>query len=413
MTTAKNRVKPLCDKHLKRYMLAGMLLPPLRKHFMNQILTTQALSNAATAQTPEGHFGDEDYQPALESLLASLHSQAQLGPIGLYAASSKLIASLKRRRQLTARLEQQPALTGSKIEKPVFILGFPRTGTTLLHNLFASDSANRSIRLWEMRDPLAEGEQQVSKAIKETEALVEAGYRLSPKLRDIHPLKAQWPDECSWLFRNSFASMVNGFSYYIPDYVNWLLARDMTEDYQYFRRQLQAILSLRPGGPLVLKDPCHIWHLPELLKTFPDARIIQLHRDPQQTVASFVSLCRALQEGGATARPLPQIGEYCMHMLTTGLDRMLTARDQLPAQNFIDLSYQDLVANPLGTMEKIYLKLDMPFTRQSHSGIEQWLAQGSKHTGKHHYQLADFGLTSTDIQQKFATYNQRFASYLK
>nr|VFK64415.1 MAG: Sulfotransferase family protein [Candidatus Kentron sp. UNK]VFK71070.1 MAG: Sulfotransferase family protein [Candidatus Kentron sp. UNK] len=380
---------------------------------MNQILSAQALSNAAQAQFPEGDYGHENYQPALDTLLRGLLEEAKLEPVGLYAASSRLIASLKRRRQLVAHIEKHPETADIKIERPVFILGFPRTGTTLLHNLFASDPANRSIRLWEMRDPFAESEQDIAKAMEEMQALVESAYRLSPRLVDIHPLKAEWPDECSWLFRNSFASMVNAFSYFIPGYVQWMLARDMTEDYEYFRKQLQAILSLRPGSPLVLKDPCHIWHSPELLKTFPDARIIQLHRDPQQVAPSFISLCLALQEGAATIRSLPEITDYCLNMLTAGLEQMLAAREQLPQEHFIDLGYHELVANPEAALERLYGGLEMNFSSQAQTGIRQWLSRGSRHTGKHRYQLSDFGLTAQDVEQRFSAYNEYFVDILK
>ena len=185
-----------------------------------------------------------------------------------------------------------------------------RTGTTLLHNLFASNPANRAIRLWEMQDPFATSDEDIAKAIEEMRGLVEAAYHLAPRLKDIHPLQAEWPDECSWLFRNSFASMIHGFSYFIPGYVAWMLARDMGEDYRYYRKQLQAILSLRSGNPLVLKDPCHTWHIPELLATFSGARIIQLHRNPREVVPSFISLCQTLQEGESTLRPRPE-GALC------------------------------------------------------------------------------------------------------
>lgn len=375
---------------------------------MNQILSIPALSNAAAAQVPKGDFGSEDYEPALEVLLKSLHDESQLEPIGLFAISAQLIASLKRRRQLVARFERHPEIKDIKIEKPIFILGFPRSGTTLTHNLFSSDPANRTIRLWEMRNPFVETETEISKAIEETKAMVVVAYKLSPKLVDIHPINAEWPDECSWLFRNSFASMVHAFSYFIPSYFEWITTRDMTEDYVYYRKQLQAILSLRHGCPLILKDPCHIWHIPELLKTFPDARILQLHRDPRQMVPSFISLCRALQEGGMKLRPLPEIGEYCVNMLTTGLDRMLTSREQLPKENFTDMGYFELLANPEAAMEKLYDQLGMTLSSNGRTGIQQWLLQGKKHTGKHQYGLSDFGLTVQGIDEKFARYDERF-----
>nr|VFJ69482.1 MAG: Sulfotransferase family protein [Candidatus Kentron sp. FM]VFJ70166.1 MAG: Sulfotransferase family protein [Candidatus Kentron sp. FM]VFK18105.1 MAG: Sulfotransferase family protein [Candidatus Kentron sp. FM] len=377
------------------------------------ILSIQALSDAARAQFPEGDFGHEEYRPALERLLRSLHEEAQLTPVGLRATSSRLITALKHRRQLVAHGKKYPESAEIEIENPIFILGFPRTGTTLLHNLFASDATNRPIRLWEMQCPYAEGEKDIVKAMEETRALVDVAYRLAPGLMDIHPLKAEWPDECSWLFRNCFSTLSYGVNHFIPGYVQWLLSRDMTQEYRYFRKQLQAILSLRPGSPLVLKDPLHLWHLPALLKTFPDARVIQLHRAPQEVVPSGISLVRIVPVGEATIRPLSEIVDYYLNILTAGLERMLVSRAQSPQGHFIDLGYRELVANPEAAMEKLYAELGMDFSPQSRAGVRQWLSQGRRHTGKHHYQLADFGLTARDVEQRFVAYHERFANYLK
>lgn len=379
---------------------------------MNQALSLTALERAAEAQFPEGDFGGIQFKDGFQQLLHSLQQEAQLEPIGLFAASARLVASLKRRRQLSALIDSDPSIKSLTIEKPIFILGFPRTGTTLLHNLFASDPDNRSIRLWEMREPFITGEDKISKAIKETQSLVEAGYKLSPDLRDIHPLNAEWPDECSWLFRNSFASMVLGFSHYIPSYVDWLLEKDMSEEYAYFKLQLQSILSLRPGSPLVLKDPCHLWHIPQLLEAFPNAKIVQLHRQPAQVAGSFASLCRTLQTAGASPQSMQDTGQYSLKILHAGVDRMMAARDANKTNAFIDLAYSDLINDPTGTMRKLYESLDMDYTEGSHQGIQSWLDQGKKHTGKHHYTLQDFGLETSQVNDVFKEYMQRFSALL-
>nr|VFJ76384.1 MAG: Sulfotransferase family protein [Candidatus Kentron sp. FW] len=380
---------------------------------IDRILSIQALSDAAQARFPEGNFGHEEYRPALERLLRAYHEEAQLTPVGLRATSARLITALKHRRQLVAHGEKYPESAGIEIESPIFILGFPRSGTTLLHNLFASDTANRPIRLWEMHYPYAEDEEDIVKAMEETRALADEAYRVAPGLADIYPgLKAEWPGECSWLFRNCFSTLDYGFNHFIPGYVQWLLFRDMTEDYRYFHKQLQAILSLRPGGPLVLKDPLHLWHLPELLKTFPDARVIHLHRDPREMVPSGISLFRTAPVGEATIRSVPEIVDYYLNILTVGLERMLVSRARLPREHFIDLGYRELVANPEAAMEKLYAELGMDFSPRSRAGVRQWLSEGSKHTGKHHYQLADFGLTAWDVEQRFFAYRERFANYL-
>src|SRR6185295_13554250 len=143
-------------------------------------------------------------------------------------------------------------IRAASIAAPIFILGFPRTGTTLLHHLLAADSRNRAVRLWEMREPFAPDDRPgfdrdswMRSVIATTEQVVAAAYKLSPRLADIHPLRPTWPDECSWLFRNNFTSLVFGFSHFVPSYVEWLLAQDMRPAYAYFKLQLQGIVYQR------------------------------------------------------------------------------------------------------------------------------------------------------------------------
>lgn len=371
---------------------------------------------ASIAQVPAGSFGDDTFLEPMRTLLDALEAEAALEPMGQFAASARLITALNRRRRLAELLELRPEVRDQPIEAPIFVLGFPRTGTTLLHNLLAADARNRAVRLWEMREPVAPPDASESWArdtIATTEQLVEAGYRLSPRLVDIHPLRATWPDECSWLFRNGFASLVFGFSYFVPSYLQFMYARDARPDYAYFRLQLQAILSQRPGQPLVLKDPCHIWNLDALLETFPDARIIHLHRRLEEVVPSFASLCHALQEGGAKARPLEQIGAYAADMLEVGMQRMLAARERLGGEQILDLDYRDLVRGPLDTLAKIYSRFGLELDAGARASMDAWLETNRGLSGKHHYSLEMFGFDADALSRRFSPYNDTFAAHVR
>lgn len=374
------------------------------------------LIQAAAAQVPDADFGPAGFEEPLGRLLAALRDEARLTPQGTWTTVGRIVQSLKRRRLLSRLERRHPEIADVALPAPVVIVGFPRTGTTLLHNLFAADPANRAIRLWEMREPFAPvdaAEGWAAQVEQVTAQLVDAGYKLSPALVDIHPLKAEWPDECSWLFRNGFATLVQGFSDFVPGYIDWLMQRDMAPDYAYYRRQLQAIVFQRPGAPLVLKDPCHVWHLPELLGALPDARVIHLHRDVDRVVSSFASLCRALQQGTSVARSDAEIGAYAADMLETGMGRLLAARKTLPAERFVDVGYDRLVADPVATVADLYDRLDLPWTPATQAGLEGWLAEGSKLTGRHQHGLADFGLDADDVRARFAPYTDVFARFLE
>jgi hypothetical protein len=376
-------------------------------------LDEAALLRAATAQVPDADFGGEEFLPAFSRLLAALRDEAQLDRSGEWAAAARIVMALNRRRQLSRLLARAPELRDRPIASPIFILGFPRTGTTLLHNLLATDPRNRAVRLWEMREPFApddrpgfDAQAWSSSVIATTEQVIAAGYKMSPRLADIHPLRATWPDECSWLFRNSFTSLVFGFSHYVPSYVEWLLAQDMQPAYAYFKLQLQAITHQRGGAPLVLKDPCHLWHLGALLQVFPDARVIQLHRAPEQVVGSFASLCQALHEGGATARPSAEIGRYALDMLARGLQRIDAVRATLAPDRIFDVDYRELVGDPIETLQRIHARFGLSFEADARDRATAWLAENRGLSGRHRYELHDFGLDATEVERQFMSARQ-------
>jgi hypothetical protein len=376
-------------------------------------LDEAALLRAATAQVPDADFGGEEFLPAFSRLLAALRDEAQLDRSGEWAAAARIVMALNRRRQLSRLLARAPELRECPIASPIFILGFPRTGTTLLHNLLATDPRNRAVRLWEMREPFApddrpgfDAQAWSSSVIATTEQVIAAGYKMSPRLADIHPLRATWPDECSWLFRNSFTSLVFGFSHYVPSYVEWLLAQDMQPAYAYFKLQLQAITHQRGGAPLVLKDPCHLWHLGALLQVFPDARVIQLHRAPEQVVGSFASLCQALHEGGATARPSAEIGRYALDMLARGLQRIDAVRATLAPDRIFDVDYRELVGDPIETLQRIHARFGLSFEADARDRATAWLAENRGLSGRHRYELHDFGLDATEVERQFMSARQ-------
>lgn len=378
---------------------------------MARALDEAALLRASTAQIPDAEFGGDEFREPLRVLLTALNDEARLEAVGEWATVARVIASLNKRRRLWQILRDRPEVREQPISAPIFVLGFPRTGTTLLHNLLASDARNRAIRLWEMREPFAPDHPPAdwqAKTIAATEQLIAAGYQLSPRLAAIHPLRATWPDECSWLFRNGFASLVFAFAYHVPSYLSWLLARDARPDYAYFRLQLQAIVSQRPGAPLVLKDPCHLWQLDALLDQFPDARIIQLHRRVEDVVASFCSLVHALQEGGTKARSPEEIGRYASDMLEQGMSRMLAVRAGLADDRIVDVDYRELIADPLGVVAGLYRRFDLELDAAARSAMHAWLEQSRDLSGRHHYSLASYGLDEHAVRRRFAPYTERF-----
>ena len=378
---------------------------------MQTPLNEEKLIQAATRYVGTHDFYSEDYRPALRTLLTALEQEACLSQTGVCSTFGILLDALTKRARIATALASHPQIVETPIKRPVFIIGFPRTGTTLLHNLLAQDFANRTMRLWEMRAPISinDDQQWEHEQIAETESFLESFYQVAPAIRGIHPMQAICPEECNWLFRNSFTSLINALTYYIPTYFHWLIQNEMVSAYTFYKRQLQILLWRSRGNRLVLKDPSHLWNLDALLTVFPDAQIVHLHRNLLESLPSLCSLSYTLQGIYSERQDPLLVGMYCTKMVADGMKRMLSTRDSVRGKTFIDINYYRLVKDPIGTVRSIYAQIGWEFTAEAEAAMSVWLAQNKQHkAGKHNYSLEQFGLDSDQIRRSFTVYSGRF-----
>lgn len=380
-------------------------------------------------------FGVEEplearFRPALQALLRALHEEARLSPRGLALTRERVIRALGRRVALAQLERREPQLLTVPVERPIIVTGFPRTGTTLLHNLLARVEGLWAPPLWQLRTPVAPAtvrpEQQARWAEqqrRETELMLEQLYAGAPEFRAIHPMHADWPDECNWLLRNSFSTLVNAFSWFVPGYVEFLRSSAMDQAYADHRRFLRALLHGHAPGHapgharsprLALKDPCHMWQAEALLASYPDATIITLHREPAQIVPSLASLCASLQAIDTDSPRTPaEIGRFALYILGHGLRALEQARRTLPPERFIDLPYRELVAAPGAVLLTLGEQLGFDAGAVAVEEAGRWLADNRQHKlGRHRYALEEFGLGEGVIEEYFAEYRERFGALL-
>jgi hypothetical protein len=360
------------------------------------------------------------YQPALAALTRALTQEARLCPAGLERTQERLLALLGERAALAALEQREPSITELPVARPIVITGLPRTGTTLLHNLLARVEGLWAPPLWQLRSPVGIGDAEWEQTQRDdTRAMLDELYAAAPTLRSIHPMEPEWPDQCNSLLRKSFSTMANALTWYVPGYVQFLSTCDMRPAYADHQRWLRALLHRRRRiqgdlPRLALKDPFHMWHIEALLAVYPDATIIHLHREPAQVVPSFASLCESWQSVDADAPRRPaEIGRFCLYILDHGLKALEQARQKLPAERFIDLSYRELVASPGAALRKLggLLGFDAEGVAVEEAG--EWLDDNRQHKlGPHQYSLDDFGLTEDVIDEYFAAYRARFGPLL-
>lgn len=379
------------------------------------VLDKDALLQAAIEQTGLEDFGDDDFQEPLDRLVTALNGQARLNAFGTIRAQMTIASGLTNRLKIQGYLKQHPQLRDETIERPVFIVGLPRTGTTALHHMLSCDPRNRTLRLWEAQDPIPPPETasyHSDPRIARQREGVNLTEQFLPGFLTTHLLDAEAPDECYMLLNRSFMSVEYSAMFHIPDYANWLYANLCKRNsYAYHRLQLQLLQSRHPGQ-WVLKAPLHQLGLAEILKHYPDAIIVQTHRAPTSFVASGCSFSELLRKSGSDHIDRDEIGRDWMEMLEVYTRTFEADRARLEPQHpgqFLDIAHDEFVADPWQAIESIYHLRGEPVDEQGRGVMQQWLdahPQG-KH-GRHEYRLEDYGITRTQVSTLFDDYVRRY-----
>lgn len=372
---------------------------------------TAQLMAAARKKTGLDDFGDAAIQPALQQLLSSLEQEARLHPFGRWVMRRRLLDALVVRLKAQALLAAHPEIGQQDITAPLVIVGLQRTGTTLLHRLLAADPDTRALASWEAINPIPPAGITPGQPDPRIRAAVtaEKGLRyLAPDFFAIHPVEARAPEEDVLLTEYSFMSAVPEAMARVPSYARWLREQDARPVYVLLKALLQLLQWQRPGKRWVLKTPDHLGHLDVLLQVFPDAKIIYTHRDPVRTTASFSSM---LVHGYGVFSDTVDAAEVARHWQqrnVSAVNKALQVREQHP-DAFIDVSYYELVEDPMQQVQRIYEFAGIELTPKARAAMEASRQTNRKDRhGVHHYRLADFGLNAEQVRRDYAPYCQRF-----
>jgi len=378
-------------------------------------LDPERLQAAARRTTGLDDFGDPRFRDALGRLVDAFESEAALTTLGRLIARRDLVRLLENRLRIVAAHRRHPEIAAGAVRRPLFILGLPRTGTTILHELLAQDPANRVPMTWEVMHPWPppeRGTYETDPRIAAVERHFAGVDRLLPGFKAMHPMGATLPQECVALTAHDFASMIFSTTHRVPRYQAWLDSTDLRWVYASHRRQLQYLQWRCPGTRWVLKSPGHLWALDALLAEYPDALIVQTHRDPLRVVASLASLVATLRSLASDAIDPHAIGAEWTVLLAAGLARATAVRAAAlpdPAR-VVDVQFADFVRDEIGTVRRLYAHFGWPFTAEAEARMRRFLAANPKDKhGAHRYTLAAAGLDPATERRRYAAYQERFA----
>lgn len=373
-------------------------------------LVADELIDEARQQTGLEAFDSDSYREGLEVLIADMNALSY-PESGAARNRNSLISLLSTRLKTTDYLAKRPELLDRPIEKPVFVFGIPRTGTTLLSNLLACDPSRRSPLTWEIDDPVPpptsaslRTDPRALARLEQERAMLEA----NPDMGKYYRSSAIYPNECVFFMAHDFRTLMLESRGKLPNYRDWLLSTDMTSAYQYHKRFLQLLQADAPGI-WNLKMPSHALWLDTLLSVYPDARLVWTHRDPFKAMGSFCSIISLGHMGFTGTVDKEWIAENCSYQAFEHANRIMDSRDRLGEGRIADVHYAKLVTDPIGTMRQLYRVLGDEFTAEVEAAMQQWLDNNPQTKfGKHEYKLEQYGLSVDKLQAGFERYLSRY-----
>ena len=380
----------------------------------NTIPSPQELIRAAELETGLSDWSTEftgDPFGSLEILVQDLNTTAQLHELGIRRMHRRLHETLCSRLKYIADRKRYPQIAHEKLEAPIFILGLPRSGTTFLHNLLGADPANRAPRSFEMHFPAPKTTLPLARELRARichESFAFQGL-LDDDWQAVHPMGAARAEECTFIWELALLSVNYTAMAEVPNYEAHLYARDFRSIYREERAFLQYLQHCEGRPRWILKTPIHVRFLQEILEVFPNATFVHCHRDTARIYPSIAHLTTVLRS--KTADLAPGHNTVIKDYDGTWAQALEFRRRPGMASRFVDIDFVGFQADPLGTVESIYQRLDIPLTSARKAALQAWLANDRaayKKRPQHRYTLEDAGLTLAELDRATGEYLHTF-----
>jgi hypothetical protein len=363
-------------------------------------LTPDAVVGEARASTgldDLGTDGDPGWHDRLELLLRCLRRDARLGAWGTVSNHGLVVQLVRNRLLLTDLLARHPEIHEVPVERPIIILGLPRTGTTHLHNVLAADASLRTLPYWESLQPVvAPGAPDERMAV--TELALDIVNRSMPLFMRMHEMTPNHAHEEIQLLAIDMSSMLFETTAPMPSWRDHFLARDQTPSYRYLRTVLQALTWLRGGDRWVLKTPQHLEQIPALLSVFPDATFVVTHRDPVAVTGSVLTML-GYAARMTTDHPDPlAIGRYWAPRVEQLLHACLRDHELLPPERTVHVRLPELVADDMAVVERIYATAEQPFDERARAAVGEYVRAHPQ--GRHGTVEVDWSVFAVDPDER-------------
>ena len=366
------------------------------------------LRRAACATTGLDDFGDTWWEEPFRRLCTALDEEARLHLPGRLRTRAELQLILQNRLRLVEVWQKEPAILEEEVRSPIVVTGLGRSGTTFLHELLACDPENRPPLLWELLHTVPYDERSAQLCDDEITLMDE----LVPAFTAMHENGGHLPTECIFAFAHQFSTDMYTGTVNVPGYTIWKSDIDQTPIYRWHRRMLQTLQWATPTGRWVVKAPSHLSSLPLVFATYPDARVVITHRDPLRVVGSMADTMSTLHWMHSNRVAHETLIEFLSMGVELQMNGVTAERDSgtLPVEQIADVRYQDLVADPIGTVTRLYGGWDLELSEETLSALQRYVdaRHAGRGAGEHHYRFEDTGLDLAEHRALVADYQKRF-----
>lgn len=379
-------------------------------------LQESALLAAAESATGLHDWGtDQTFRVGLGKLIDAvneLHAPASF----VASARARLLASLITKLRLIEDERRHPEVLADRIERPVIIIGLPRTGTTVLYDLLALDPATRTPRDWEFAMPWPAPEAATwdrDPRIAQMNAWFTQLLQAAPGLADIQTFEATHPSECNLAFTHHFASSQFPAEWGVPSYARWLRETRPPGRYAAHKRILQQLQWKGPRGRWTLKSPEHLCTIEELMIAYPDACLVWTHRDPVSAFSSLSSMLNQFSKAAGAPEDRKRVGRYVLDTWATALEHATAVREMHPhvERAVIDIGHKEVIRDKLGVVRRVHEHFALPFSAEHDARLKgQAAAKVSGRLGRHAHKPEDFGITAADVHARLPKYMARFGA---
>ena len=378
-----------------------------RRNQTPHVQVEQICVEAARRAGLEAPARDPDLDDALEAIVASINELPDLSPFGRRIAERQLIDSLATRFRISTLTE-----TPSPVARALFVIGPPRTGTTLLQRLLAADPRARSPRLWELDQPIPAprvDEYATDRRIARTRKQLRVRRFLAPGISEMHPMDATWPEEDVPTLQRAFlAATWLGNLGSDRRFEAWVRSNgdsNAEAAYRYHRRELGYLQSDFAPTHWVLKSPAHVFGLRALLRTYPDAMVLNTYREPADWVSSLCQLHWTYRSMLGTIDPAT-VGAEVVRWWAPAIDRMIALRRQHPSR-FVDVDYREMISAPFDVIHRIYERTGLDHDEMREQRMRNLLASDRfLHEKAYSHSLERFGLDAAGVNDRFASYRE-------